>query len=319
MNKNTKYKLFKLLNALLAMLLAASVVCVVVASTMTGVLKSQGFLEKKLQTYSAQTAQQLTDEFVKLSDKTGFSQDAYKNAFTANDTQLIFKTVAGNFQLFYSTEFSDDSDLYNCIKTRLTNYCEDNGLNYTDREISNNAALCVDTVNQIMGGSSTKIRVFGIVKSNIMIYAVVAPIILAIACIVALDLLNYGRHRKYNYIGLGFSTAGFVLASSGVFIRLQNYSSQYSFCDNKIYSAAVSDCFSFFVNICIALGVAFAVVGVVILAANLAYYTKKERRIKAVHEENSQLRSEYMEQISNKPKNNSSNGSDKEKLTLSNK
>ena len=46
MNKNTKYKLFKLLNALLAMLLAASVVCVVVASTMTGVLKSQGFLEK---------------------------------------------------------------------------------------------------------------------------------------------------------------------------------------------------------------------------------------------------------------------------------
>ena len=110
MNKNTKYKLFKLLNALLAMLLAASVVCVVVASTMTGVLKSQGFLEKKLQTYSAQTAQQLTDEFVKLSDKTGFSQDAYKNAFTANDTQLIFKTVAGNFQLFYSTEFSDDSD-----------------------------------------------------------------------------------------------------------------------------------------------------------------------------------------------------------------
>ena len=91
MNKNAKYKLFKLLNALLAMLLAASVVCVVVASTMTGVLKSQGFLEKKLQTYSAQTAQQLTDEFVKLSDKTGFSPDAYKNAFTANDTQLIFK------------------------------------------------------------------------------------------------------------------------------------------------------------------------------------------------------------------------------------
>ena len=37
MNKNTKYKLFKLLNALLAMLLAASVVCVVVASTMTGI------------------------------------------------------------------------------------------------------------------------------------------------------------------------------------------------------------------------------------------------------------------------------------------
>lgn len=72
MNKNTKYKLFKLLNALLAMLLAASVVCVVVASTMTGVLKSQGFLEKKLQTYSAQTAQQLTDEFVKLSDKPVF-------------------------------------------------------------------------------------------------------------------------------------------------------------------------------------------------------------------------------------------------------
>lgn len=84
-------------------------------------------------------------------------------------------------------------------------------------------------------------------------------------------------------------------------------------------SNAVSDCFSFFVNICIALGIAFAVVGVVILAANLAYYTKKERRIKAVHEENSQLRSEYMEQINNKPKNNSSNGSDKEKLTLSNK
>lgn len=105
MNKNTKYKLFKLLNALLAMLLAASVVCVVVASTMTGVLKSQGFLEKKLQTYSAQTAQQLTDEFVKLSDKTGFSQDAYKNAFTANDTQLIFKTVAGNFQLFTALSF----------------------------------------------------------------------------------------------------------------------------------------------------------------------------------------------------------------------
>lgn len=46
MNKSTKYKLFKLLNALLAMLLAASVVCVVVASTMTGVLKSQGFWRK---------------------------------------------------------------------------------------------------------------------------------------------------------------------------------------------------------------------------------------------------------------------------------
>lgn len=312
MNKNTKYKLFKLFNTVLSMLLALSVICVVVATTMTAVFKSQGFLEKKLQTYSVQTAQELTDEFVKLSDITGFSQDAYKNAFTANDTQLIFKTVAGNFQLFYSTEFSDDSDLYNCIKTRLTNYCEDNALNYTDREISNNAALCVDTVNQMMGGSSTKIRVFGIVKSNIMIYAVVVPLLLAIACIVALDLLNYGRHRKYNYVGLGFSTAGFVLASSGVFIRLQNYSVQYSFCDNKIYSNAVSDCYSFIVNVCIVFGVLFAAVGIIMLAANLGYYTKKNRQIKAVHDENSLLRTEYMEQMNNKQNSTSNENSDKE-------
>ncbi len=319
MNKDAKYKIFKFLNTVFAMLLAISIVCVVVASTMMGIFKSQGFLEKKLQVYSSQTAQQLTDEFVKLSDKTGFSQDAYKNAFTANDTQLIFKTVAGNFQLFYSTEFSDNSDLYNCIKTRLTNYCEENGLNYTDREISNNAALCVDTANQIMGGSSTKIRVFGIVKSNIMIYAVVAPVILVIACIVALDLLNYGRHRKYNYIGLGLSTAGFVLALSSAFIRMQKYFAQYSFCDNKIYSAAVSDCFSYLFNICIIIGIGFAIAGVVMLASNLAYYTKKNRQIKAVHDENSQLRSEYMEQINQKTKNGLNNNSEEEKLKLNKK
>lgn len=105
MNKNTKYKLFKLLNALLAMLLAASVVCVVVASTMTGVLKSQGFLEKKLQTYSVQTAQQLTDEFVKLSDKTGFSQDAYKMRSQQMIHSLFLKPLPAIFNFFTALSF----------------------------------------------------------------------------------------------------------------------------------------------------------------------------------------------------------------------
>jgi len=106
---------------------------------------------------------------------------------------------------------------------------------------------------------------------------ITASALMIIICIVALELLNNGRHRKFNYIGMGLTTAGAVNIASTLLILRKGYLNTYSFCSFEAYDSAIKHCFSMLFNIFLILGVIIFAVGFIMLLNNYRYYNERRK------------------------------------------
>ena len=297
-NGKVKYYLIVLLNFALSMVLALSVFVLTFSVGIIGMFSSSSFVESKLQSCQQQAIEGFSTELEKYDGKVDVPIEVMTKSITQRDINVIFSTVTKNFLYSYSTRFSDNDDLYNSIKSSMTEYCNTNGISASDADVSKAACLAVDAANEYFGGSATaNVRLFKLAQSKIMVYLIVIPAVLLVASIVILDLVNYGRHRKYSYIGMGIVTAGYLLVLVPTISNLLGPIGKYKFCDNYVYNLAVKSCWTSVVQIAITIGAVAIAFGVVMLFRNYRYFKNKNVEFTAVKETNAQLRNEYIEEL----------------------
>lgn len=301
MEVKIKFFLFKAVKELLAIVLAVSIVVLSSAVVFTACFQSNSFIKKNLDNYSEQTISIINDRFKQIARDTDFPEEAYINALTKENTSVIFDKVIESFNFNYSTQFADDSDVYDLLKAGMTNYCHINNIDVSENEICLNASLAVDAINEVMGGSSTaNIKIMILSRSKKMAYSIIVPAVLIVACIIILDNINRGRHRKFNYIGMGFSISGFVMTFATVFALIRKYISNYKFCDNVIYNSAIRDIVIMCTKMLAIVGAVCIVIGFVMLVRNYVYYSRRKQERNERLEHNEQMRFEYLEEYQKK-------------------
>lgn len=286
---------FTLLNELLSLVLAASIVILSVAVVSIGCFRSDSIKKDKLQAHAPQTIECVNAKLEELANSTGFPVEAYTNCFDENLASLIYDKIINNINYAYPTSFSDDEEIYRMFKTNITDYCYDNGIDVSSQNISIYSSLAVDAVNEALGGYSTSsVGITKLVKNRIMIVLIVVPVVFIVACLVLIDLLNKGRHRRLNFYGMGISIAGALMALVSLFVILKNYAQAYQFCENAIYDAAIGDIMNLELKILSTIGIVCLIVGFVLLINNYFYFKKKKIEQNEHREQKMQMKTDYM-------------------------
>lgn len=290
-------RLFEIINELMSVLLSFAIVCFCISIVFLSCFRADGFVEKKFQAYNTQTVQAVNDRLEKISKDTGVPAEVYTSCFDEETANMILTKIVDNISFTYSTVFSDDIEIYNHFKAGITSYCYKNNIDLSNQEISANASLAVDAINEVLGGSSTaKIQIMKLVRGRRMMYVLLVSFFAIIGALTVIYFLNRGNHRRLNYYGMGVTSAGMILLLSGLFILLKNYSNDFKFCENKIYDSAVADITDFSVFVCMVAGIPLILLGFVLLFKNYYYFKTKQSNKKAIFEHNSKMRNEYMEE-----------------------
>lgn len=283
------------------MLLAVSIFVLTFASSAIVVFSSSKIVENKMRDYQQTAQQQFCDYLRQFESGIDVPIEVVTESVNESNLEIVLDTVTENFVYSYTTVFSDNENLYKSFKTSMTEYCDENNISASDKDVSKAACLVVDAVNEFFGGSSTSdTLIFKFVKSRKMIAIVVLSALCLLGSIVVLDLINYGRHKKYNQIGLGMATSGYLLVALPLVVRYMGYLEAYTYCSNPIYNPAIKECWSTVIKFMFVIGIVALTVGVIMLYRNYSYFRKKKKAFDVSRENNVQSRNEYMEALTEK-------------------
>jgi hypothetical protein len=270
-------------------------------SLSVGFLQSDDFVQNNMNKYSTELLNEVNEKIDSLDGKLSLSIEVYTSALGNDDAAKIISKVSSNFMNDYPTDFSEDRDLFESVKTSILNYCEQNSIKASDAQMNKAACFVVEEVNEVVGGrSSLDVKVFTMVQSRAAMCAICLAVILLIITTILLDVANYGRHRKYNYIGMGFTTAGFLMSFGILFVNHQDYVNNFKFTTITAYNLGIADCINILLNYVIIIGAVCFAIGLIILVLNYNYFRKKSARVKASRDDNSKMRKEYLEQYNAK-------------------
>jgi hypothetical protein len=284
-------------SSVLSIVLAFSIVLLTSSVLFLTFSRSDSIFSNCINNYQQQALDELNAEFETFADKTDLPKEVWVNSLAPEDTEIILNTIASNLQYHYTTTFAGDEDVYALIKSRFTDYVKANDLNVTEKQISQNASLAVDAVNEAFGGKATSsVAIFRWSQSTKIMYFVIISAILLVVSAVIIHFLNNGRHRKYNYLGMSLTVSGYLLLFAGLVIEKKNFIVDFNYSKNAIYNSAIADLLNYALLISMAIGALCLLSGVIMLAVNYSYFVKKKRERDEHRKNNADLRSEYMEQ-----------------------
>lgn len=300
MEVKVKMRLFNSVNEIISIVMAASIVILTSSIMFVSCFQTDSFVIKNLSRYSNEMVDCVNNELKALSKSTGFPEKIYENAFTVDETQIIIDKLMKNFTNSYPTSFTDNSDLFEHIKANMTSYCRENNIKITNEQISIHSSLALDVVNEALGGASTyNAKIMQLVRSRTMAYFIVVPVFTMIFCIVALEFLNGGRHRKFNYNGMAITASGYILTFVSIFILYKKYVRNYMFCENVIYNKALADITCYALNFCMCAGFLLIIIGLIMLIRNYHYYLVKKNEQIEYRESYEISQNEYLNESEN--------------------
>ena len=293
-----RYILQRISYFLLALILGLSIVSLTAGGCIVGLFQNELFFETEIEKNETALIALVDNASADAAEKAGLPSDAFKGAVSEKNFTIISTPLARNFKYNYNTDFSDSTGLLDAFVSQLGAYANNYSLELTGDEINGYAALAVDYVSEALSGSDTK-NVFPIhlSQSSGIMYATVSSVILIIATVVALELLNRGRHRKYNYIGMGIMTGGYILIIMPQAIKLTDFLNQYRYCVLDEYNAIVRGCTEMLLNVCTFIGIIVTVAGLVMLLINYSYYIKKAQKVKLAKKMEERIKGDYMNEI----------------------
>lgn len=282
MSKSTKSTLGfrKFVCYFLALVMAASVTLFIATGITASLLRTNTFVQQRYAKYNSQTLKTVYDEFEKVAEKTGIPKKAYTSAITSKHIESILNIASNNIVKGYKTDYSDSKFLYDYLKNSVTEYCETNDISITDEQINRFSCLAADAFNNVVGDESTNsIIIIALTYTNRPMIAMLVCAIAFVLCIVAIDFISGRRHKKYEYIGISFITAGEALTVLPFFAIIMKYTREFHFTDVEVYNLALADTLNDILKIIMAVGVVVLVVGILIVVRNYKYYSHKERSI----------------------------------------
>ena len=270
---------------LLALIMAGCVVLTVSVSITSGLLRTESFVQARFEHYNKELLDEVNNALGGVAERTNLPTRAYTNAIQEGHVNTALHQVANNVVKGFATDYTESKFLYGYYRTGILNYCKENGIPITEEELVENACFAVDTFNDVVGDESTSnIIIFALAYTKYPLIAVIGSIIAFVLCIVILEFITYGRHKKFDYISIALITAGETLIVLPLFAILMKYSSTLHFMDVDVYNMALAEVLDDIMKIFILVGFVVAAIGVVITMINYRYYSHKTRTLKTEHD-----------------------------------
>lgn len=280
----------------MALLMAACVVLSVCVGISSAVLRTESFVQKRFEKYNSQLLQEVNAAISGVADATDLPTKAYTEAIQEGHIKTALHQAANNIVKGFDTDYTESKYLYGYYRTGLLNYCKDNGIPITEDELVRDSCFAVDVFNDTVGDESTKnIIIFALTYTNKPVLLIIFSVLIFIACAVIIDFTSYGRHKKYDYIGVGLITAGETMIVLPIFALLMKYTSTLRFMDVDVYNMALADVLNDILKIIIAVGVAVLVIGIIMIVYNYGYYSKKTEYLRTEHNIRAKLIDEQRE------------------------
>ena len=174
--------------------------------------RSEGFTKTFIERHETEIIAEIDKSMQSVSSVTGIPVDAYQAAYTGSSFSILSTERSRDFINGYSVDFSETVPLYNAFYSSISDYAGSNALSLNGDSISKNASYAVDAVNNVLTGNDpAEVAILKVGRSRTIVYGFIAAAFMVIAAGIVLEVLNDGRHRKYNYIGMGIVTGGYIL------------------------------------------------------------------------------------------------------------
>lgn len=287
MNKSHKFSagFRKFVCYFLALVMAASVTLFISVGIAASLLRTNTFVQHRYEKYNSQTLKTVYDEFGKVAEQTGIPKKAYSSAITSKHIESVLHIASNNIVKGYKTDYSNSKFLYNYLKNSVSEYCENNDISVTDEQLNRFVCNAVDAFNNALGDESTNnIIIIALTYTNRPMIAMLISAIVFVLCVVAIDFISRRRHKKYEYIGVSFITAGEVLTVLPFFAIIMKYANELHFTDVTVYNLALADTLNDILKIIMAVGVLVLIAGVLIVVRNYKYYKHKTKDINTERE-----------------------------------
>lgn len=269
----------------MALIMAACVVSSVSVGIASGLLRTESFVQKRFEKYNSQLLDEVNTALEGVADTTGLPTKAYTGAIQSGHIRTALHQAANNIVKGYDTDYTESKYLYGYYRTGILNYCKENGIPITEDELVRDSCFAVDVFNDTVGDESTKnIILFALAYTNKPLMVIIFSVLIFIACAVIIDFTSYGKHKKYDYMGMGLITAGETMVILPVFALLMKYTSTLRFMDIDVYNMALADVLNDILKIIMAVGVAVLIIGIIMVVYNFRYYSKKTEYLRTEHD-----------------------------------
>ena len=281
---------------LLAVVLAFSIVGLILSTLFVGCFSSEKYVAKRLDENKAVIIQAINEEVKPLAKTTGIDESAYINAINEDNFYVISNTVAKNLKYCYNTDFSEDNELYSIYYNSISSKAKESGKNIKSNDIAKYASLAVYTASRVINTNDTAvIPIFRAIRGKTFVYIVVGTIVLTIGSFLGIELINKGRHRKFSYMGMAITSAGYISVFGTLLVNKMNYVEKNQFLEFEPYNAVIQNAVKDVLGIMIPVGVVLIIAGIIMLAFNYNYFLKKNRKAVADKEFSKRLVTDFLE------------------------
>ncbi len=281
---------------LVSILLAIAIVSTVVNLLFVGYFSNEKFIQDRLDQNKTEIIAEINGEVKKLAKTTGLPKKAFVNAVNEDNFSVISSAVTKNLKYCYRTDFSEDTELYNVYSASIADKNKNGGKSLKSNEVSRYASLAVATACKAVNQNGTaNVAIFAAIQRNFFVYTVIGSVVLLIVCVVVLELVNKGRHRKYSYFGMSLTMAGYILMAGTLFVEKMQYVQKNQFLVFDPYNKAIQTCVSDVLHNNIMIGGIVAGIGIIMLLVNYNYFRKKNINAEREREFNKRVVTDFLE------------------------
>jgi hypothetical protein len=289
-----KYYLGRISSTLASLAIGVCGVLVIESVFLLALFQSPAFVNKTVNAQKATVITAVDEALEAASTQLGLEKDAMTGAVNDSNVGTLTSILANAMRSGKAADFSSNADLYNILAQKLAQYKKSS---LTPAEINRCASWGVECVNAAIGGKTASGSMLNFVYSKLVLYVIIAGVVLIAASIAVIEIFNNGRHRRFNYLGMGLTTCGLLLILVPLYERFKNMLAEVSFSDFALYDYAAKSILSFSVKFSLAAGAVIYLAGFIMLVLNYRYFRRrnleiKERREKRVNENDTYLEPE---------------------------
>lgn len=269
----------------LTLVMAACVVLSISIGISSGMLRTETFVQKRYEKYNSELLQEVNNAITGVADSTGLPAKAYTSSIQEVHTITALRQAANNAVKGFDTDYTESKYLYGYYRTGLLNFCKENGIPITEDELVKNSCFAVDIFNDTVGDESTSnIILFAFTYTRKPLTWILLSVFIFILSLVIIDFISFGRHKKYDYLGMSLIIAGEVQIILPLFAILMKYTSTLKFMDVDVYNMALADVLNDIMKIIMVIGAVVLIIGIVVTLFNYHYYRRKTTKLKTEHD-----------------------------------
>ncbi len=291
-----RYYLNRILCIVMSLLLSVAAAGTVVSGLLIGSIRSDAFIQHRCNRCSDAIIVDIEEAASEAAVAASLPENAFAGAVTKENFSIVSAEIVRMFSFRYTADYSDSAKIYMLFYNRLTDYDNQNRLGLTQEQMESDASLAVNYMNNRLAGTDSKsVKLFNFAYNDKVLYVLIGGIAGMVISIVALELLNHGRHRKFSYIGMGFNVAGYWLVLIPQFILHTGILQNYRFCVYQPYDDMVRLCHETLLQWLTLAGIPLVLVGLTMLLVNYRYYAKKLQKARASREDYDKYKEDFME------------------------